>query len=75
MGIYEVADADADAESRPDVDCGALFRSENEYSFDLLEDDNTTTTVELVKGINQKIDSPGKNKEKGITEDNADTDV
>ena len=29
LGIYEVADAKA--ESRPDVDWGALFRSENEY--------------------------------------------
>ena len=53
LGIYEVADADA--ESRPDVDWGALLRSENEYSFDMLEDDNTTTTVELIKRINQKM--------------------
>ena len=39
LGIYEVADEDA--ESTLDVDWGALFRSENEYSFDMLEDDNT----------------------------------
>ena len=45
---------DADAESRPDVDWGTLYRSENEYSFDMLEDDNTTRTVELIKRIDQK---------------------
>ena len=73
LGIYEVADADA--ESRPDVDWGALFRSENEYPFDMLEDDNTTTTVELIKRIDQKIDSPGINKEKGMAEAHTDTDV
>ena len=39
--------ADADAESRPNVDWGALLRSENEYSFDMLEDDNTTTTGDV----------------------------
>ena len=73
LGKYEVADADA--ESRPDVDWGALFRSENEYSLDMLEDDNITTTLELIERINQKIDSPGKNKEKGMAEAHPETDV
>ena len=41
----------------------------------MLEDDNTTTTLELIKRINQKIDSPGKNKEKGMAGAHADTDV
>ena len=34
-----------------------------------------STTVELIKRINQKIDSPGKNKEKGMAGAHADTDV
>ena len=63
LGIYDVADAEV--ESRLDVDWGALLRSENEHFFVLLDDDNTTTTVELTERINQKIDSPGKSKRKG----------
>ena len=53
LGRYE--GADADAESRSDVDWNALFRSENEYPFDTLEDDNTTTRVELGKEFVKKL--------------------
>ena len=41
----------------------------------MLVDDNTATTVELITRINQLIDSPGINKEKGMAEAHADTDV
>ena len=41
----------------------------------MLEDDNTTKTVELIKRIDQKKDSPGINKEKGMAYAHTDTDV